>query len=354
MTKATMRIEALWQALEAEAQAGSAGAWLTRFALPQLAQPLLVALETAPNRRALLLPLPKVAIPAQREWPECRGLEVFSAALSGQPHLGIGLRDPACADIFTALAEDVAPRVALAPNPSAAATALLARLQRWQKFLAAGTAGLSEERQRGLYGELHTLRRHLLPALGAVAAIEGWRAPQAAHQDFQFASGAVEVKTTTAKQPQTVRITSERQLDDTGIAALFLHVVVLDEREVDGRATIVCESLPSIIRDLRQQLKAQLQAMEALDDSLLDAGYLEADAPRYENLRFTLRREHTYRLRHGFPRLTEINLPVGVGDVSYALSLAAVEPFAVNPGEMAATFQLPVEPISKNQRKHNA
>jgi hypothetical protein len=34
----------------------------------------------------------------------------------------------------------------------------------------------------------------------------------------------VEVKTTAAKQPQSVRITSERQLDDTGVGALFLHV----------------------------------------------------------------------------------------------------------------------------------
>ncbi len=43
-----------------------------------------------------------------------------------------------------------------------------------------------------------------------------WRGPEPAHQDFQFTSGAVEVKATAAKQPQSVRITSERQLDDNG------------------------------------------------------------------------------------------------------------------------------------------
>ncbi len=99
-----MRIEALWQELEVEAHAGNPGAWLTRFALPQPAQPLLVALETASSRRALLLPLPKAAVPARREWPDCRGLEVFSAVLSGQAHLGVRLRDPVCADVFAALA----------------------------------------------------------------------------------------------------------------------------------------------------------------------------------------------------------------------------------------------------------
>ena len=152
--------------------------------------------------------------------------------LGSQPHLGVRLRDPACADVFTALAEDVAPRVAAAGGAKQAAAELLGRLRRWQQFLTASHDELSVEAQRGLWGELHVLRTHLLPALGAAATVEGWKASAAAHQDFQFAGGAVEVKTTAAKQPQSVRITSERQLDDTGVGALFLHVVVVDEREV--------------------------------------------------------------------------------------------------------------------------
>jgi hypothetical protein len=265
-------------------------------------------------------------------------LEVLSVALSGQAHLGVRLRDPACADVFAALAVDVAPRVAAASNARAAATALLSRLRRWQKFLAAGTAGLSAEQQRGLYGELHTLRAHLLPALGAAVSVAGWRAPHAAHQDFQFASGAVEVKTTTAKQPQTVRITSERQLDDTGIPALFLRVVVLDEREAEGADSAGGDTLPLMVRDLRQQLLPDARAAEVFDDRLLESGYLDADAPRCENQRFTLRREHTFRVRRGFPRLVERDLPAGVGDVSYALSLAACSAFAVEAAEMLAAL----------------
>ena len=51
------------------------------------------------------------ALPSHREWSECRGLELISVALGSQPHLSVRLRDPACTDVFTALAEDVAPRV---------------------------------------------------------------------------------------------------------------------------------------------------------------------------------------------------------------------------------------------------
>jgi len=324
-----MRIEELWLELEAEAKAGNTAAWLTRFALPNPSQPLLVALETSPSRRALLLPLPKSAIPPKREWPDCRGLEMFSVALSGDAHLGVRLRDPTCTDVFTTLAEDVAPRVTMAINARAAAASLLGRLRRWQKFLAAGKEGLSQEQQRGLFGELLFLSTHLLSDLSASAAIGGWRAPQAAHQDFQFMSGAVEVKTTTAKQPQAVRITSERQLDDTGIPSLFLHIVVLDEREVEPGVAGGIATLPGLVSDLRLRLAVDLQVLELFDDHLLEAGYLDSDAPRYEARHFTLRREFTFKVQSAFPRLIDRDLPVGVGDASYELSLAACGPFAL-------------------------
>lgn len=347
-----MRIEEIWCELETEAQTGRPSAWLTRFALPQPAQPLLVALETGTHRRALLLPVPKAAIPARRDWPNCRGLEVFSVALSGQAHLGVRLCDLACADVFAALAEDVAPRVAAAANARTAAKALLDRLRRWQKFLAAGVAGLSPEQQRGLYGELHMMRAHLLPSLGAAVAVTGWRAPLAAHQDFQFATGAVEVKTTSAKQPQSVRITSERQLDDTGIPALFLQVVVLDERVVEPDGIVRGETLPDIVRLLRQELQPDARTAETFDDRLLEAGYLDADAPRYENRRFTLREEHTFRVRRGFPRLVEQDLALGVGDVSYALSLAACETFSVKSAQALAVIS-GESPRKKSKSEHH-
>jgi hypothetical protein len=321
-----MTIEQLW--IEMEAEAGANVAWLTRFARPQTGHPLLVALEQTTRARALLLPVPKVALPPRREWPECRGLELISVSLASQPHLGVRLRDPACADVFTALAEDVAPRVASASGAIQAVAELLGRLRRWQQFLTAARDMLSIEAQRGLWGELHVHRMHLLPALGAAATVAGWKASAAAHQDFQFSGGAVEVKTTAAKQPQSVRITSERQLDDTGVGALFLHVVVVDEREVPTGGTVPGHSLSTLIADTRAELSADLVALAAFNDRLLDRGWLDTHASRYEGRRWTVRGERTYQVRQGFPRLVEVDLPTGVGDVNFALSLAACEPFA--------------------------
>ncbi|MGD9596828.1 MAG: PD-(D/E)XK motif protein [Steroidobacteraceae bacterium] len=336
-----MRIESLWRELELEARSGGAAAWLTRYALPEPSTPLLVGLETANSRRALLLPIPASAMPPRRDWPHCGGLEVFANSFGGTTHLGVRLIDAPCADVFTALAEDVAPRVAAASDPREAAKAMLARLRRWQRFLAAGSGGLSLERQRGLFGELHALREHILPSLGASRAVAGWRSPLRTHQDFQFSAAAIEVKTTVAKQPISVRITSERQLDAVGSRALFLYVLMLDERETDAGPGTRGETLPELVRHLRQGFSQDV--LESFDDRLLEFGYLEVDAPRYEARRFTKRQERAFLVSEDFPRITEAVLPVGIGDISYALSLAACEPFAVSVEQMLATIRSLIE-----------
>lgn len=333
------RIETLWGELEEEANAGTTAAWLSRFALPETGTPLLVAYEVRMSRRALLLPMEHSPVPPSREWPSCRGLEIFGFALGGIRHLGIRLIDLQYADVFAALATDVAARVVLADDDRAAANAILERLRRWQKFLTAREGDMSVARQRGLFGELHTLRRWMLPAFGARNAVSCWRAPQAAHQDFQFPRGAVEVKTTTQKQPQTVRITSERQLDDTGAHSLFLFVVILDERLVDGDTPPPGETLPQMVSAMRKELAKDALALDEFDDRLLEVGYLEVDAVHFEARRFTLRAEHCYRVAAGFPRILEHDLAVGIGDVAYALSLSACARFSVMPAEMMATLK---------------
>lgn len=324
-----MRIEAIWQELEAELIAGAGGAWLSRFALPDPRNALLIAIDTLSRARALLLPLSAVAIPNRRDWPQCRGLELFAVQVDDKSHLGVRLLDNEYSDVFAALAEDIAPRVASAANEKVAARVILDRLRRWQKFLSARVEEFSVSRQRGLFGELHLLRHVLLPLIGAESSVTAWRAPLASHQDFQFPRAAIEVKTTTAKQPQAVRITSERQLDCTGTLALFLFVVVLDEREVKPDKPTQGETLPGSIAALREALGSGNAVRDSFDDRLLDAGYLDADAPRFEARRFAQRSHQCFHVVDGFPRLLEGDLPVGVGDVSYALSLAACAPFTV-------------------------
>ena len=340
-----MQIGDLWTALEADAAAGKTGAsgWLLRLARPTAACPLFVALELASRRRAVLLRLPSASVPARRHWPRCKGLEPLAVELDGGAHFGVALKEPRFADVFTALTEDLVRRVANAVDPAAQTRAFLGQLSRWQKFLSASTEGLSEEAQRGLWGELYFLREHLIPAIGS-SALAGWKGPERAHQDFQFPCGAVEVKTTLAKQPQVIRITSERQLDDSQWPSLFLFVVALDSRENGG------ESLSTLIASLRTLFKTDKMVEEQFEDALLVAGYLDTHAFRYAEPGYLVRSEKTFRVNHGFPRVIEEGLPIGIGDVNYGLAITACAAFSLEPATLKKTW-VGLLAASKQQKK---
>lgn len=310
-----MTIEAQWTALEAESSSLANDAWRLRLARPVGGHPLFAAVSG--GRRALLLRAVASAIPPRSVWPACTGLDVLAVSLDGHAYLGVTLKETRFADVFAALAEDLARRIdAAEPGPAAAVGVFLGQLHRWQRFLAIARHGLDPVAQRGLWGELLFLQAHLLPLLGG-AAIDGWKGPDGAHQDFQFATTWIEVKTTLAKQPQSVRIASERQLDDTRAPALFLHVLALEAHE-GGAAT-----LPAAVAELRAALVAWPAARETFEERLLAAGYLDRDAPRYATPGYAVRQAQTFRVQGDFPRLVEAALPPGIGDASYSLSLAA-------------------------------
>lgn len=325
---------ALWAELETSAATDGARWWLIRCrATP--GRSLLAAREPGAGRRALLLPLDGAQAPVRRQWPRLAALSPVSVVIDDAPHIGVILAEPRFADVFDALAVDLARRVEEAADAVGAVIALLGQLHRWQRFLTATAHGLDPAAQRGLWGELHFLGESLLPALGPSAAVAAWTGPQGAHQDFQAASAWVEVKTTLAKQPQAVRITSERQLDDTRAPALFLNVLSLESQEAGA------DTLPARVAALRAALASAPGARESFEDALIAAGYLDRDAARYASPGYAVRRADTYRVRTGFPRIVEAGLPVGVGAVAYDLGLAACAAFAVAPEDLRAALVAP-------------
>lgn len=311
-------IEGLWWEMEDEGGTG----WRLRQTRKDVGHALVAALEPG-GTRVLLVRVGHIELPPRHQWPECRGLEWLSVSLDATAWWGVRLRDRTCLEVFSVLARDLDERLIGIGEPENAAKELFARLTLWQQFLKAWREGMSPESRRGLWGELHFLRSHLLPALGPTSALDSWKAGSAAHQDFQFGHAAVELKTTSAKPPQTIRITSERQLDETGVGILFLHVVIVDEREVGPDARGNGLSLPGLVTALRNDIAAEPPLLNTFNDLLLDRGWLDELADRWEDRKLTVRDDISLHVADGFPRLVEQHLPDGIGSVSYSLSLAA-------------------------------
>jgi len=327
-----MKIEDVWRELESEATRTS-GKWLTRLARPDPGTLLLVAVDGETGARTLLLPCSPDSLPPRGRWPVTNGLDVFRIALDGIEYVAVRLRDSSASAVFSALGQDIAERVSLQSTPAGALATALERIRRWQQFLSASTE-LSPEAQRGLWAELHVLLNHLIPAVGAVAAAEAWQAASGAHQDFRFAGGAIEAKCTAGKPPPRVRVTSERQLDDCGVGLLFLHVVIVDERDVPSTPEVSGSTLPDIIEATRRAVSDDSAARALLDDRLLEAGWLDIRSPLYSSRRWAVRQELSFAVTDGFPRLTEKSLPTGIGSVSYELDLGSCADFSITTNRM--------------------
>lgn len=228
-------------------------------------------------------------------------------------------------DIFSTLCEDFIFGVSEVSTEQTLVEKLLERMTKWQSlFEKVGKQGLSEEAQRGLYGEIYFLRYFLSNASDKNFCVKSWLGPEKSIQDFQYSNWAVEVKTTHGNNHQKIHINSERQLDDSIIEKIFLFHLSLDVRVSNG------ESLNLLIDEVSDFLKVNTMASNLFKLKLLESGYYDIHKPLYDEIGYTIRQENLYRVSGNFPRITENQIPVGVGDVRYSIVLSESEEWRIS------------------------
>ena len=266
--------------------------------------------------------------------PRTRGLEVqFARSGDSKGELRFTLTDDNMREVFNPLASDIATTAQAQATAEKAVLAAFMRFEHWRHMLQSlSETGLTPEARRGLFGELTVLRDYLLPALPAPDAVRAWTGPTAANQDFQVEDIAIEVKTSSGKEPQTLVISNERELDGTGVTLLLLAHLSLDERR-GGHG----ESLNSLISAIRADISDPTATM-LLDDLLVRAGYLQQQRELYSEPRYAVRRRNFWRVVGEFPRIVESDLRPGVGDCRYRITTAGLEPFGYSTDDVSAAL----------------
>ena len=241
--------------------------------------------------------------------------------------IALKLLDSNQRDIFQTLCLDIISAAAHAESEAEAVSAALMRTWRWHHLLRGGRGTLlSPEEQKGLLGELFVLERLLLPRIDAASAVTAWRGPMGAPKDFEVARVAIEAKTRRGGATPSLSITSESQLDESGVDSLFLHVVELDEAPIDGNQGVT-------LHDVAERIRGRLFTLDAASSGILEtrlssAGYrMEDDYSSYRWLEGTTR---IYLVSDSFPRITSGEIRSGVSNVRYSVSLADCEPFATS------------------------
>lgn len=232
------------------------------------------------------------------------------------------LEQPDLFELFRLFCEDLISSSRQCMDKSKGLSFVLARLVSWRLLFERGNLGLLTESQvRGLSGELLHLKT-LIEIIGAPAAIQSWKGPDRADQDFQFEKLAWEVKTVWPSINEVI-IASEKQLDYTH-RELQLVVVQLGngtENTVNGF------TLNQLVNDVRKLLKSDFETYSSFENSLLKSGY--STLPDYDSQVMILYSIIHYNVVAGFPCIRPQDLASGLSSVKYKLNLNNCTPFQI-------------------------
>lgn len=293
---------------------------------------LYLGLKMPENHRLLAIRLPKTLAAGIKNVPEFRGVRVEKITDvddNSRFFLNLVLTDTLLADVFDVLLDDLINRLLNIADPNQTVRTFLNQLDRWEAlFSRFSVNGLTIEEQKGLFGELHVLRKMLTNLPNALPVVASWVGNDAAIQDFRSGNWAIEVKTSSQTTNERFTVNGERQLDESPLDNLFLYYLNVDVRNGGGK------SLNDIVANIRSSLTQDTAAVLAFNRKLLNAGYFDAQSDGYEAMGYTIREEHVFRVTDAFPRITPTDLRPGVGDVRYSASLSDCLPYSITESEL--------------------
>ena len=239
----------------------------------------------------------------------------------GQWSLILRLAQTELAGVFALLCEDLVASSKHLARGSSGVRLVARRLANWRRLMEEGGGGLLDPAAvRGLVGELLVLNHYFIDRLGPEDAVNAWRGPFGADQDFQLPQEAWEVKTIHTDST-VIEIASETQLDSAS-REIFLAVVPLEESVGEYK-----NSLNDLISRLMIRLEDQPIARDMFDARLVELRYMsrsEYDAPG-----FSIGKVRTFHVQENFPRIRVKDILKGVAKVRYKVQLDACKPYEI-------------------------
>lgn len=324
------KIDKIWNELEDE-QPLKSGLLYKRYS-GAIKPDVYVAVKSPEKLRCIAAHLNSEAELQLKSWDKLRDIKIET--LPDDKHtdkqfLLVLLLDNQHRDIFSTLSEDLIHQVADIANEPELIKLLLLRLEKWRLlFEKMGQQGLSDEAQRALYGEIYFLRKLLQNVPNTDYCVNSWKGVEKSVQDFQFSDWAVEVKTTHGKNQQKLHISSKRQLDISLIPRIFLIHYSLEVRQYHG------ENLNDLVDDVLKMLSDSPAAHNLFRLKLLEAGYFDIHRHLYSETGYSIRQENIYKITDDFPKITENQIPSGVGDVRYSLIVSANDDWTLSEHEL--------------------
>lgn len=269
--------------------------------------------------------------------PELESSEAVEVSLDksipGKTLLYLSVTSASYEELFFKFCGDLLSVMDGAESEAFALSRLANRYETWKAFWKTPRQQMTEEKVRGLTGELIYLLSCLDHGMDPGEALQAWVGPDGADQDFVFANAWTEVKTVRQSAAE-VQISSLEQLVNPKVMA--------EANNVEGRLAVIrlhsrpagneSITLPGLYQKILDRLKDRPHAQLNFINSVELAGADIKNGTQENKLHFELLEFSLYDVNgDGFPRLIrDSNLPAGVTKARYSLSIPALEPWKIS------------------------
>ncbi|TKF53085.1 PD-(D/E)XK motif protein [Vibrio lentus] len=189
-------------------------------------------------------------------------------------------------------------------------------IKSWANFLRPQRCGLSESEYIGLWGELYTFAKLILPHHTPINSLRFWVGPEGKKQDFTLNNIAIEVKTSLSSEARKITISSLEQLDVITDELYLLHIIANPSDAKSGYS----------LKDLYENslsIVNQDQSSEILFIKKVFELYGRASEKQL-NIKNILIKQTLYEVNDSFPCLRHKDVPSAISGLQYSLLVSAI------------------------------
>ena len=237
----------------------------------------------------------------------------------GTYYISFQLTEKRQEDVFISMCSNLIDYSADALTEKEAIKRVEFRYREWRRLMEyKNPAVLSDEKRRGLIGELLYLKQVICQGKPVYEALAGWVGPDGADQDFVYDGRWAEIKTSELSSDR-IDIHSIEQLGDVGEHGdLVIYRVDPCAPETDGAFT-----LRKLVGSVLAECGGDIRCVELLIGKLNAVGYVDMEL--YDKYPYKYFRNDVYDVNDTFPKIVRTDLRPEITTCQYSLSIASID-----------------------------
>ena len=270
----------------------------------------------------------KIELPKKNKLPSISYIK-FLPASQDYKYLCIELQDKNYVDLFLEYCNLLIKASLEIEDEEVALNVFVKKAWRWQALLSkTREKKLSQEKQKGLIGELFFLDNFLFPRFTKRISVENWFGAKGS-KDFEFSRFHIEIKTKRSGSKPAISISSEDQLKIIEGTKLFIAVFGIDKSDSKESFSVHdwCNKMTDKIFNSNDT-----SVLSDFIEKLNEYGYSEEQD--YTDEKWDIKEIIYYQVTDQFPKLVSGEISTAIANVNYSIDMNQLSSFEIPKEEL--------------------